>query len=497
MTLIKRYRDAATALVLGLASFALLAFRYWLPNEKIFDEVYFARAAEEYLQRRYIYENTHPPISKLLITLSTIMFGGLPRGDNAYGWRFLDVVAGAVAVMLAYALARRVTRSTIFAAYAAVLFGCDGMHFVQSRIATPESFVVCFSLATVYALLRYWDAISSAALRVATAEDSPLRRGLEAIAAIAIGSAFVAIRFAHETLPARIVVAIIGAAVVFTLYRFWRARPAGAGWLVAFATCAALLVTTKWYGIMTYGVAAVVASYVAIRAWRRGERSPIPLDTFVALIVAAIGIVYALAYIPHFIGLRDLPNLAPRPYTVSDVVQMQVNAFLYHWDLRATHPYSSVWWQWPLDLRPILYYTNYSAANAVAVIYTLPNPLLLWPGLITVPFVGWLAWQERNRAYAVVIVAYLLQWLPWMFSPRIAFAYHFYVDIPLIAVCTAVAAQRVMSYLGEDRRALALTLVWGYCAIEVLAFAYFYPILAGLEISRAAWMARMWLPSWV
>ncbi len=499
MPVLKRYTDAAISLGLGIASFILLAIRYSIPNEKIFDEVYFARAAEEYLQRRYIYENTHPPVTKLLITLSTMLFGGLPRGDNAYGWRFLDVVAGAVAVVLTYVLAKRVTGSRLFGAYAAVLFGFDGMHFVQSRIATPESFVVCFSLATLYALLRYWDAIAHAILHAATAEDAPLQRIAEVVVAFVLAIGFTLLRFPHETLPAKIVLIVVSAAVAFGVYRYWRARPLGAGWLLAFGVCAALLVTSKWYGVMTYGVAAVVASYVAIRAWRRGERSPIPLDAFVAVIVATIGIVYALAYIPHFIGLRDLPNLPPRPYTVSDIITMQVNAFLYHDHLKATHPYSSVWWQWPLDLRPILYYAQYGNLGKIPtaeMIYTLPNPLLLWPGLVTVPFVGWLAWRERNRAYAVVIVAYLLQWLPWMFSPRIAFAYHFYVDIPLIAICTAAVAHICWERLSPSNRTAALWIVGGYLGVEIATFAYFYPILAGLQIPQSAWMQRMWLKSW-
>src|SRR5690349_12150499 len=108
MALLVRSRDAVIATAIGVGSFMVLFINYWFPPEKIFDEVYFARAAEEYLQRRYIYESTHPPLTKLLITLSVLLFGGLPAGDNSYGWRFLGVVAGAVAVMLTFVLARRV-----------------------------------------------------------------------------------------------------------------------------------------------------------------------------------------------------------------------------------------------------------------------------------------------------------------------------------------------------------------------------------------------------
>ncbi|HEY1428268.1 MAG TPA: phospholipid carrier-dependent glycosyltransferase, partial [Candidatus Tumulicola sp.] len=161
--------------VLGLISFVLSFVNYWYPADKVFDEIYFARAGEEYLQNLRIYENTHPPLTKLLVTLSIALFGGMPHGhglggwtflngilghmsggDNSYGWRFLDVVFGALVVMLLYVFAKRITGSTPFAAIAALLLTCDGMHFVQSRIATPEGFVVFFATLATYAFYRFW-----------------------------------------------------------------------------------------------------------------------------------------------------------------------------------------------------------------------------------------------------------------------------------------------------------------------------------------------------
>ena len=148
---------------------------YWWPPDKVFDEIYFARAGEEYLQNLRIYENTHPPLTKLLVTISMMLFGGMPHGhglggwtglnaivghmkngDNSYGWRFLDVVFGALVVMLLYAFAKRITGSTLFAALAALLLTADGMHFVQSRIATPEGFVIFFATLATYAFYRFW-----------------------------------------------------------------------------------------------------------------------------------------------------------------------------------------------------------------------------------------------------------------------------------------------------------------------------------------------------
>ena len=82
--------------------------------------------------------------------------GHMANGDNSYGWRFLDVVFGALAVMLLYVFAKRITGSTVFAAIAALLLTADGMHFVQSRIATPEGFVIFFATLATYAFYRFW-----------------------------------------------------------------------------------------------------------------------------------------------------------------------------------------------------------------------------------------------------------------------------------------------------------------------------------------------------
>ena len=71
--------------------------------------------------------------------------------------------------MLLYVFAKRVTGSTLFACVTALLLTADGMHFVQSRIATPEGFVVFFATLATYAFYRFWIAFAN--------RRSPARRG--------------------------------------------------------------------------------------------------------------------------------------------------------------------------------------------------------------------------------------------------------------------------------------------------------------------------------
>jgi len=617
--------DYAIVAVLGIGNFILSFAGYWWPPDKVFDEIYFARAGEEYLQNLRIYENTHPPLSKLLIAFSMMLFGGMPKGhglggwtflnafighmsngDNSYGWRFLDVVFGALVVMLLYVFAKRVTGSTVFATIAALLLTFDGMHFVQSRIATPEGFVIFFATLAVYAFYRFWissqvgerahvivpgwgfaaNAGAALILGGAIGQLCRLAWGFDAAAATVVtlyvgclaylisrytalprlfgdgrceltyaegsyalrgdgGTALFAadggtidakgkiVRGAFSQAKSGALVyeddpltieyrrdatvaydtpsgdALYGGDEIRTETHVERGRSSKL-WLIVFTVALGLLVSTKWYGVMGFGVSFVVLILVWLQRHLRGPRPTLwgnprgfRLDAALATILLVSATVYALVWVP------DLARHSPDPgeiHNANDLVYRQYSMFEYHDTLKATHPYSSKWWEWPLDYVPIAYFyqdhrRDPSNPNGCCVyeITSMPNPVILWFGLLCVPWVAVLAWRERNKAYALIVITYLLQWLPWMRSPRITFAYHFYVDIPLICICNVVVLQRFWEWARrrENGRWLGGAGVGAYVAAAALGFAYFYPILSAHGISWNAWHARMWFPTWI
>jgi dolichyl-phosphate-mannose--protein O-mannosyl transferase/Gpi18-like mannosyltransferase len=624
--------DYAIVAALGLGNFVLSFVGYWRPAEKVFDEIYFARAGEEYLQNLRIYENTHPPLSKLLITVSMMLFGGMPHGhglggwtflnafighmpngDNSYGWRFLDVVFGALVVMLLYVFAKRVTGSTLFATITALLLSFDGMHFVQSRIATPEGFVVFFATLAVYAFYRFW--INSQVGERAHVAVPWWGFAAGAVGALlaGLGVALVGHAFAGFDAHATVVATLYAASGFYLIVRyvlfvriFGDARrelsfgegsyalrdpqattlfaadggtidsrgkitrgavsqarsgalryddepltieyrrdgsvdyetPAGGVtyaddeirdrrsqavengrssrlWLVFFTVALGLLVSSKWYGVMGFGVSIFVLTLVFAQrteTWRNlfgdgptvwGNPRGFRIDGAVATILFVSATVYLMVWVP------DLARNSSDPgeiHNVSDLVERQHTMYEYHHNLRATHPYSSQWWEWPLDYVPVAYFYQDRRSNnsdtkgcCVYEITSMPNPVILWFGLFCVPFVAVLAWRERNKAYALIVVTYLMQWLPWIGSPRLIFAYHFYVNIPLICLCNAVTLQWFWRWC---RRRATVSWLGGlaagsYVASAAVAFLYFYPILADSPLTWAAWHQRMWFPTWI
>ncbi|MEO6834455.1 MAG: hypothetical protein ABI231_00890, partial [Candidatus Tumulicola sp.] len=245
------------------------------------------------------------------------------------------------------------------------------------------------------------------------------------------------------------------------------------------------------------------------------ERRPAPwgnprgvhLDGALVAIVFVSATVYGLVWMPDLLRQSPDPN---EIHSFNDIVYRQYSMFEYH-DVgvaHATHPYSSKWWEWPLDYVPVAYFyqdrrrdQTDPAGCCIYEITSMPNPIVLWFGLICVPLVGWIAWRENGKGCALLTLAYLMQWLPWMASPRLAWEYHFYVNVPVICLCDAIVLQRVWRW-GERHRHrgnawMAGIAVGAYVLGAGAAFAFFLPVLAAHPLVWNAWHARMWLPTWV
>jgi len=618
--------DWAIAVGMSIGSFVLTWFNYQYPNEKIFDEIYYARAGEEYLKHKDIFEFTHPPLTKLIITASMLLFGGLHgAGDTGAGWRFLNLVVGALMVLVLYWFAKRLLSSTPFAVMAAGLLLFDGFHYVQSRIATPEITVAFFSLLTLYAFYRFWIASQVRVAPELGPEIRPviLTEGLGVVAVAALAVAFAVLLGHDQTTVAKIVIFLyvfaggyIAVRLAAPLFRKARAlvsyaegstwgggtlstfdggsvakgamsagqstkqakgglvysdeeltinyardgsaryvapegeaefspagtmsaggatidgRSAGRIWLWVLALCGGCLAASKWNGLFDFFVVWFLALLVASqRFWlplarRLGRAVTVPrpaswgnpfgfsVDLVIAVMLFVGTTIYVLTYIPYF----QLPA-----HTFSDMVALQKQMYDYHSELTATHPYGSKWWEWPLILRPISYYyhdfrmgaaSNLPNACCVAEILALPNPIVWWMGLISVPFIAYLAIRERNKGYALLVTAYFFQWLPWIASPRVAFEYHFLPNLAIICLADAVLMQRIWNRAQDAPRwiegsigfkdapdwverwfAWPRPLVWAFGLIAVWAFVFFFPVYSGMKVPWNVWDARMlhWL----
>ena len=119
-------------------------------NSMYFDEIYHGRTAREFLMSDRPYENTHPPLGKIIISLGITMFGMTP-----FGWRFPGVVFGILMVPFMYVFIKNLFGKTSVAVMGTLLFSFDFMHFVQTRISTIDTYGVFFTILMYFFMYRF------------------------------------------------------------------------------------------------------------------------------------------------------------------------------------------------------------------------------------------------------------------------------------------------------------------------------------------------------
>jgi len=144
-----RRRDLRLALILALAAAAFRLPRLGFPAEEIFDEVYHAKTALQYLNGEPPTEWVHPPTAKLLIAVGVWAFGYHP-----WAWRLLPALAGIALAPVFFYLARRVLATERAALLASVLLLADGVYLVQSRTAMTNIFAVLFQVSAALLVLE-------------------------------------------------------------------------------------------------------------------------------------------------------------------------------------------------------------------------------------------------------------------------------------------------------------------------------------------------------
>lgn len=375
-----------------------------------FDEIYHARTAWEHLHGVWPYEISHPPLGKLIIGLGISLFGMTP-----FGWRFSGTLFGVLMLPLIYIFIKKMLDDTLAAACGTVLLATDFLHFVQTRIATIDTYAVFFILAMY--LFMY--------LFITTDEKRYL-----ALSGVLFG---------------------LGAASK------WTCLYAGAGLAVI------------W---LVYHL-------------RHREKflKDIPFSVLFFVVVPAV--IYYVSYIPYGLAKGDVPVFSAG--YAATVWENQKFMFNYHSALVAEHPYSSKWYMWLLDIRPILYYLEYTDDGLRSSFGAFMNPLLCWGGLVALFVVGWDAILNKSRSAMFIIAGYLAQLVPWMFVTRLTFEYHYFP----CSVFLVLALAYVFTIIKKNSKCY----VYAFTALSVILFIWFYPVLSGAYVDSNTVMFK-WLPTW-
>ncbi len=388
--------------ILFLALF-LRVYRLDYPNAYVFDEVYHAFTAKEFVKGSpaawewwntpppgVAYEWTHPPLAKEIMAASMFIL----NTTDAWAWRLPGALMGVLGVYLLYLLGMKLFNSQKIALSASFVYSIDGLVYVQSRTGMNDIYIVTFMLASLLLLLHKKFFFS----------------------AVVLGFALAA----------------------------------------------------KWTGVYFYAVVFFVLLMFYISKQLSLKKSIIILSYF--FIIPPL--VYFLSYLPFFLLGHSLDQF----------IDLHKQMYWYHTNLKASHDYSSPWWSWPLNLYPVWYFVEYHKNGLVSNIFTSGNPLLFWIGLGSILAGIWDLVKIKSKSLLVVLWAFFIFLLPWAFSPRIMFLYHYSPSVPFM--CLAVGYQ--IGTLFDDKHTKKLALI--ILGLIFISFLLIYPMLTGFPLERKIMM---------
>ncbi|HEX5125721.1 MAG TPA: phospholipid carrier-dependent glycosyltransferase [Rhodocyclaceae bacterium] len=478
-------------------------------NGLIFDEVYFPKYAQAYLDGKPFFDG-HPPLGKYLIALGlwlSEITGPLGADTNTltgaahapWAYRWVEALAGSMLPVVMAGIAWQLSGRWRTTLLAALLTCLDGLLLVESRYGLINIFLILFGLLGHYFYLRALDATRSRG-----------RLFHLAIAGIFLG-ACVSVKWN-------------GLSFLIVLWALW---------MLAYLQC--------WWHSHRLSKIAVSRIQIGVALGTEPLRNPftkatqLNLRTMLLTLLAIPLLVYVLQWQPH---LR-----------INKVGFFEVHRQLLQFhegvkDGPSEHPYCSRWYTWPVIARPMSYLfttrppddpTPYgpplekeTPATTTYAVHALGNPLLWWlvvPTMIAMIWialrglfstsVGWLLRQPMRRgrlrfrpsqsarklisldsnAWVAIYLsmAYAAGILPWIDISRCTFIYHYLPSVVFGFLACAFGVDRMLSNPDGGWRLTGAVLL----VLIVAAFIFWLPLFLGLPISREAFYSRMWFNSWI
>ncbi len=444
------------------------------PPGKIFDETYYATDAHWLWEKGFEWDeknNTagyvvHPPLGKWIIGL-----GEQVLGYHEVGWRLAAAVFGTVSVLMFTRIAMRMFGSVVLGCAAGVLMAFDGMHFVLSRTALLDIFLMFFLLAAFGALVLDRDQRRLRWLRFVENGGDPAGRGRAARPPFAVP---------------------------------W--------WRLAAAVMLGCALGVKWSALAFAPVFVLLVLWWEVGARRAvGVRHPIRdaiLDEG-GWVLAAIPIVLGV-YVATWSGwilneggyYRDWS-----PSWLSSLIHYHEEALKFHEGLSSEHTYQSVGhWapiQWLLLGRPVAFYWSGDPGCGVeqcaAEVLLLGTPLLWWSFLPAIGATIWFGIARRDWRAGAILAMTAFALVPWFFFPNRTMFYFYalpaepFLILAVVFVFGAIMTAPPGKPLNENRQLIGSVLFGAFVLLVVINFALFYPIYVGESIPYVDWNRRMLL----
>lgn len=398
-------------LALLLLALVMRTINLGFPYEKTFDEIYYVKAAYEYLDGKPDSNSVHPPLAKIQLAGAVLVFEvskslGLHNLPETVGWRYFLALMGTGVVALTAWLAMILTRNPRLSLLATALVAVEHLSVSESRITTLDNIQVFWiTLATCCAAQRLFRSNQDA-------------------------------------------------------------------WLWASALAMGVATACKWNGLFAaFGVSLALMGLVRLTAG--GSEEPVRLSWArffkVPLVMAlCISAVYVLSYLPY----RNLYPEKDIPTITTEVLKQHERMIKFRYDEKQfKHTYISQFYQWPFVVRPIWFHYKTQGQNCTGIVAFGMIPFW-WLAFYLLLETSVSCWRRENNdpVGQFLVLAYLSQWLLWASSTTGGFFYYMLPLVPLMAILVARTLEPWTRTSGSSRWAYGYLLMLGILVVLYYPF---------------------------
>ncbi len=374
------------------------------PSEVVFDEVYFGSFIKAYFTHQYYYD-IHPPLGKLMIAGFVKVF--IKNFDAEFSeigheldkrlitfLRFLPTLFSVFFVLLIYEFILVLGLSRKAAFLGAFLVAFENSLLVQSKFVLMDIFLIFFGFFAIYLWL------------VSRKQNNPKKKNILYILALVL---------------------------------------------------AAFSFSIKWTGLSFLGIIALFSFFDAFREVKKKEIKAaagklillifIPFLTYLSVFAIHLSLLYKSgpgdAYMsPSFqktlTGSKFESDSTIEPSSFwQKFIELNKAMYTYNANLKDRHPDESRWYEWPLDRKPIWFWTkNIPSVNSnkVGNIYLFGNPIVYFLAIVGIVFtfgVFLISLAERKTYFltSLILVGYFSNLLPFIFISRATFIYHYFPSL--------------------------------------------------------------------
>jgi dolichyl-phosphate-mannose--protein O-mannosyl transferase len=249
-----------------------------------------------------------------------------------------------------------------------------------------------------------------------------------------------------------------------------------------------LAVATKWSAVFVIPLLILLTVNIGraqFASW--GKR-------FSQYVLTPIGI-YLLSWSGWFINPKGWArDSGSNP--LSSLWNYHVEILNFHRGLTEQHAYAANPWSWLVLGRPTSFFyespKNCGAQSCSQEILAIGTPILWWTGVFAIAITVGLFISKRDRVSAFILAGIAGTYLPWFFmQSRTTFYFYAIAIFPFIVLSLI----NVFSWMVNNQ--MNRKFISGFVIVVGVNFAYFLPILIGVNIPYQDWLARMWLPSWI